>query len=241
MDEILNYYTKLKGIFLDEKELKKSALKLMGGYHIVKGDFHYQIAEIEFYYYSAQHPDIITYPRVGLDKKWFFHQSGVDITINSNNEEFGGILIRSIIRKDDDTKICGPQKCVDELFNFIDIQGRDISEIPQIEPTENNDVEVVSTQRYIPFYIRNKEVTEQLKMVNEEKEAYKRIINNKVKKKFDSIINKSTLSVTATEDVFRKYLSAKYRFYLKHLESAHNYKYSPNPFAKDDYKFLFKT
>lgn len=242
MDNILKFCEQIEDDkFLNTQKLKECASRLMGEFRILKGDAYYQIAEIEFYYYSSQHPDIITYPREGLEKKWFFHQSGVDITIKSDKEKYGGILIRSIIRQKDGKRICGPQKCVDELFNFIDIQGKDLSIIPRLEFFGHTDVEVVDTQRYIPFYIRKNEVSEQLKKVNDEKEAYKLIINKKVKNKYDSIKNRATLSEIATEDVFKKYLSANYRFYLKCLESTHEYKYCPNPFAKDDYKYLFKA
>ena len=100
MDDFLSFYKHLSGKFLNTQELQKCAKKLMGGHRIVKGNLYYQIAEIEFYFYSPQHPDIITYPRNCMEGLWFFHSSGVDITTKSNNEEYGGVLIRSIIRND---------------------------------------------------------------------------------------------------------------------------------------------
>lgn len=91
------------------KELTKILLK---GIKIQKGDKKYLITEIEFYWYTNAHRDIITYPRKCPAGMWYFHPSGVDISFKSyvtlptdgddkrpildENARFGGILIRSI-------------------------------------------------------------------------------------------------------------------------------------------------
>lgn len=241
MDEILNFYTKLNDFFLDEKELKKCANKLMNECCIMKDTTYYQIAEIEFYYYSSQHPDIITYPRVCSKGLWFFHQSGVDITIESTKVEYGGILIRSMIRQEDGKRICGPQNCVNELFNLIDIRGNDYSNIPIIDRSKKryDSTEIGNSQRYIPFYIRKKDVDKQLKTDLNEEDIYKRIINEKVEEKYRSIIKNSTEEIIPLEEEFRKFITAPYRFYLKGLESNHGYKSSPNPFVEEKYRYLY--
>jgi len=79
--------------------------------HIIKkGNLEYAIVEIEFYLFTNDHQDVITYPRVADAGRWFFHQSGVDLTFQSRdieedkdgnftfeeNASFGGILIRAI-------------------------------------------------------------------------------------------------------------------------------------------------
>lgn len=79
----------------------------------------YEIIEIEFYLYTPEHRDVITYPRIIDEGRWFFHQSGVDITFRSINGIFGGILIRGL-RKNSGEYIGGPQKCVVELWHDFD-------------------------------------------------------------------------------------------------------------------------
>jgi len=240
MDDFLSFYKHLSGKFLNTQELQKCAKKLMGEHRIVKGDLYYQIAEIEFYYYSPQHPDIITYPRNCFEGLWFFHSSGVDITTTSNNEEYGGVLIRSIIRNDG-TVICGPQNCVDELFNYIDIYGKDYSTIPKIDSYKWSDTEIELgiSQRYIPFYVRKSEIDSLSATDKNEIEIFKLLINKKAEKKYWSIKNKAMNDISTTISDFLNYLVAPYRFYIKNMK--HTYKSIPNPFANDDYKYLFKA
>lgn len=90
-----------------QSKFQEIAEKLMYNYIIKKGEARYAIVEIEFYYYSPYHPDIITYSRNLSAGRWFFHQSGVDLTFdskstildnkgfvtNSGEAIFGGILI----------------------------------------------------------------------------------------------------------------------------------------------------
>lgn len=118
---------------------------LMGNYEIIKGTKSYAIVEIEFYFYSPNHQDFITYPRVTGAGRWFFHQSGVDLSFGSigveqkidrnkktvyelnGNPCFGGILIRGIYNMANGEYTFGPQKCVDVLWNdfnaFENING----------------------------------------------------------------------------------------------------------------------
>lgn len=65
-----------------QSKFHEIAEKLMYNYIIKKGEARYAIVEIEFYYYSPYHPDIITYPRNLSAGRWFFHQSGVDLIVN---------------------------------------------------------------------------------------------------------------------------------------------------------------
>lgn len=244
MNEILAFYKHFDGKFLNSEKLKTCAEKLMNECCIIKDKTHYQIAEIEFYYYSSQHPDIITYPRVCSKGLWFFHQSGVDITIDSSKVEYGGILIRSIIRQDEERKkICGPQNCVNELFNLIDIRGNNYSNIPIIDRSKKkfDFTEIETSQRYIPFYIRKTDVDKQLKLTPDksEEDIYKQLINIKMEEKYRSIKKSTTEINIPSEEDFRNFVTAKYRFYLKGLESNHKYKSSPNPFVEEQYKYLY--
>ena len=108
------------------------ANELMCNYVIQKGECQYAIVEIEFYYYSPEHRDVITYPRQMKSGRWFFHQSGVDLTFDSynitdksgyKNAQFGGILIRGLRKLDDGKYIFGPLKCIDELWDNFDAFG----------------------------------------------------------------------------------------------------------------------
>lgn len=101
-------------------EFQKIAKTLMLNYIIQQGEQHYAIVEIEFYFYSAEHKDCITYPRKMDAGRWFFHQSGVDLTFKSVDKSFGGILIRGIYSLKTREYTFGPQKCVDLLWNNFD-------------------------------------------------------------------------------------------------------------------------
>jgi len=106
---------------------------------IKKGELLYFLTDIEFYWFSKNHKDIITYPRICNAGDWFFHKSGVDIAfqsyvdtdvrkgrrkaILSGKERFGGILVRGIkpssywLEDGEFKNFDGPNKTVDELFD----------------------------------------------------------------------------------------------------------------------------
>ena len=126
---------------------------LMWKYAIKKGDKRYAIVEIEFYLYSKDHKDYITYPRTIKAGRWFFHQSGVDLTFESNEISFGGILIRGLyklhpITKDEERYIFGPQKCVNELWDNFSALEPSVEEYPIIVPHEN-ELNIVECKRCI--------------------------------------------------------------------------------------------
>lgn len=101
---------------------------LMGEYVIQKGNCRYAIVEIEFYAFSKDHKDFITYPRTIKCGRWYFHQSGVDLTFESicdkNELRFGGVLIRGLYKLNQSggkgTYVFGPKKCVNELWDDFD-------------------------------------------------------------------------------------------------------------------------
>ena len=118
---------------------KEIAKLMMNQCVIAKDDIRYEIVEIEFYLYSPDHQDVITYPRKLSAGQWFFHSSGVDLTFESNDKQFGGILIRGIKRLTPrPLLILGPQKCVDELWdNFSAFQ-----EAPMEYPVIKEDLNI---------------------------------------------------------------------------------------------------
>ena len=72
-----------------------------------------------FYLYTAEHPDVITYPRAIGAGRWYLHPSGVDLTIQSTAERFGGILIRGLRDTADPShQIFGPMKAWKLWDNF---------------------------------------------------------------------------------------------------------------------------
>lgn len=203
-----------------KKYLVLLQIRLFHNYHIVKGDNTYGFLEIEFYFYSPNHRDLITYPRNGRKPgMWFFHMSGVDITFGSDDKEdnqplmYGGILIRSIFKTSGDKKyICGPMKCVDELFDYIYALNNDISraDIPYIEENEEREnISVGSCCRYIPLLF--------LKEAERSKKIHSKFEELKKRRKEDwknvpeliEDLNKNEYS----EKDFESFLELPYRFY----------------------------
>ena len=111
-------------------------------------DTKYIPIEIEFYYHSPRLPfkqdenyekDHITYPRhIEESGKLLYHYSGIDICFESKEcvkegkarPEFGGILIRSLLKIKDNNEekeiIYGPLCCKDVLLN-------EAKELPSLE------------------------------------------------------------------------------------------------------------
>jgi hypothetical protein len=197
--------------------------ELLCNYHIVKGENTYDFLEIEFYFYSPNHRDLITYPRNGRKPgMWFFHMSGVDITFGTNDKEgdhplmYGGILIRSIVKTQSDGSamseyICGPMKCVDELFDYIYAFDGDIcrADIPYIEEKEEKEkISIGSCCRYIPLLF---EEDRSQKISSKFKELKKRRIE-KDWKNFRELIA-DWKSHEYDKDEFERFLERPYRFY----------------------------
>lgn len=140
---------------------KEIADLLMNKCIISKGEVKYEIVEIEFYLFTPSHKDIITYPRGTKAGQWFFHQSGVDLTFEGDENHFGGILIRGIrevggLRK----MIFGPIRCVDELWDVFGALDREQKEYPVIEAFifKNEKCEPSSFPRWIPLVKKVNEI-----------------------------------------------------------------------------------
>lgn len=201
------------------------ANKLFRNYHIVKGDNTYDFLEIEFYFYSPNHRDLITYPRdSNKSGMWFFHMSGVDITFGSddNNDNgplmYGGILIRSIVKTHGDSStlpkyICGPMKCVDELFDYINAFDGDISrtDIPYIEKKEEKEtVSIKSCCRYIPMLFLNE--SDRSQKIHSKFEELKNRRNNIDWESYPGL-KEDWKNHKYIEKEFEDYLKRPYRFY----------------------------
>lgn len=176
---------------------EKIAQELINKYHIKKGEEEYYFMHIEFYFCNKNHLDIITYPRKLDAGKWFFHQSGVDLTFNSSYEGhekaintesdfyFGGILIRDIIKRSDMEKIFGgPYKCEWELFDFLDA----------FSPTSQ-----------VPYLEKNNQSLD----INIEEYKIKRVFSydeQKVKNKYNELYNYYCPKIDLSEKMFQNFL-----------------------------------
>ncbi len=127
---------------------------------IEAGDDTFTFIEVEFYYYQkgevgkkgifdGEKIFNCTYPRTQEAGKLLWHYSGVDICFKSIEKDkfFGGILIRSLMKKGKKNKkdeiIAGPMRCSNELMNSCN------EKMPSLIDYEANlDKEPVSTIRY---------------------------------------------------------------------------------------------
>jgi hypothetical protein len=102
------------------------AERLLNGARLVAGGERLRFAEVEFYYFSAGHPDPFTHrdPLQRSCGRWYFHRTrgiyrggsfkGLDLTFGDGTA-FGGVLIRSL-EAAGGTLIDGPSLCVDYLL-----------------------------------------------------------------------------------------------------------------------------
>ena len=127
----------------DSSDVQKTfgdiAQRLFDEYCINCNGTEYYFAEIEFYYYEKgkweEEWNSVTYARDGYSAgDLFYHLSGIDICFEShfnskedisaditktttNKARYGGILIRSVTKVNDDSLIAGPLNCKNELLN----------------------------------------------------------------------------------------------------------------------------
>lgn len=118
-------------------------------YQIKKGKEIYEFSEIEFYYYTKGHEDVITYPRTIDAGKWFFHSSGVDLSFKSDSKSYGGILIKSIKHGNETTD--GPLKSSWILFDLFDAFEIKSDEYPLIVRKEKTKKNILTKKRNIKF------------------------------------------------------------------------------------------
>ena len=143
-----------------QKHFDEMAKYILGNVAIVIGDSNskqikYYLEEIEFYYNNLStkiidsikgneitdeeknkiHHFSCTYKRDKKAGQLFWHYSGVDICFQSYMKQncYGGILIRSISKHDDEENntelIAGPLRCANEIAN----QSINLNSIPHIE------------------------------------------------------------------------------------------------------------
>lgn len=130
-----------------QRQFNNLANELILSHQIVTKKNCYQLAEIEFYLFNKNwHPDSSTHCNEQQAKTgyWYFHRyknntslkkgrrKGLDISIgNSNENTFGGILIRAIQNTEfENDYIYGPSLVVDRMLSDsgIDIDGTELIE-----------------------------------------------------------------------------------------------------------------
>lgn len=157
--------------------LKDIASLLMNECVISKGNASYEIIEIEFYLFTPDYPDVITYPRNCTAGQWFFHQSGVDLTFKTTSNQFGGILIRGLREVGENGKqIFGPLNCAYRLWDVFNGLERVPSEYPVLQAHIFSTFEEPSAfTRWIPLK------PEKVKEAGNEQEAKKIFIRSLLK------------------------------------------------------------
>ena len=111
-----------------EQEFKKIATELINGWAIKNHESLYRMTDLEVYWTSPTHIDNSVYKRKHTDPThgdWFFHYSGVDITLKDDTVGgYGGILIRGIYSLAEQKQYEGPLVSMMKLFSgrnaFID-------------------------------------------------------------------------------------------------------------------------
>lgn len=145
-DKFVEVQNKFKGI----------AKKLFDNYGIKCGNKIFRFAEIEFYYYNKKEKwqdkwNTATYYRDKNAGELFFHYSGVDICFQSDSEnEFGGILIRSLVEVDDKGNYValhkGPLFCTNLMLNYCKEKMPFISD--EVDPIDYNDNMIQADLRF---------------------------------------------------------------------------------------------
>lgn len=107
----------------------------------------FQFTEIEFYFFHEdEHQDNYTHKHTRGEGEWRFHNQGMDITIQSDDKQDGGILIRGI--KVDGKYINGPRKIIQEIFrNYSKVTDHNTLTLIS---TDKNSVEIIKTFRHLP-------------------------------------------------------------------------------------------
>lgn len=167
-----------------DKYAKDLLTTLMTNFVIRRGGVEYEIIEAEFYLCYDKHMDITTYPRTIAPGRFWFHDSGVDITLESysaykngkvhaKRSKFGGILIRSLRRTacdeygtDSVKYILGPLKCVDELWHDFDAFAFDANDYPILAYKPLSQAVVCFESRFYPLPEDESKRAKKLKSLN---------------------------------------------------------------------------
>jgi hypothetical protein len=124
--DFLNIDTTSKQTVKDS--FSRIAEELFNHYLLQVNESYYRLIDIEFYYLTGDnniHKDVYTHKHAEQrhSGRWYFHDSGIDITIGNGSNHYGGILMRAIAKinneKSDnnyiDYQMHGPVKVKSEI------------------------------------------------------------------------------------------------------------------------------
>lgn len=151
----LKYYA--MNFTIDDSNIEQSfnniAKELMNENVIMVNDKAFEFTEIEFYFFKkGVHEDIYTHKHKRKAGEWRIHNQGLDITLEGNEEQYGGILIRGL--SNENTCINGPIKALGFLFESIGSVYN-----PSTLMLKSKDLEgkkIIKTFRHIPTKIQDK-------------------------------------------------------------------------------------
>ncbi len=128
-----------------EGSFDRIAKELLLGYAITINGKEFHLTEIEFYFYHPNHQDNYTHKHRLQEGMWRMHNQGLDITLQGNKEQDGGILIRGI---KNEKYINGPRRIVWTLFeHFGQIEKPNII---QLTKTPRLNKRIIKTFRHLP-------------------------------------------------------------------------------------------
>ncbi len=137
-----------------EKGFEKLAQYLMNECILNVNSNEYQLAEIEFYYCDKErHPDSFVHANEEqrTTNQFYFHGSGFDITFG-NNDYYGGILIRSVISKDE--IINGPVSVFNHFLHISNHAHRTFNFKMFLEEKKESDQNIIVTSSRVGLNIK---------------------------------------------------------------------------------------
>lgn len=137
-----------------EQSFDLIAKELLTEYVLRVNDHEFEFTEIEFYYYKkGVHEDNYTHKHMRKAGEWRSHNQGLDITLEGNAEQDGGILIRGL--KHGNKYINGPRNAVGLIFGSMGCVT-DTSKIVLMQK-DLGQKSILKTFRHIPNKIQDKE------------------------------------------------------------------------------------
>ncbi len=135
-----------------ENSFDRIARELLTSKTLVVNGQIFRFTEIEFYYFHKDyHPDGYTHRHLRKSGEWRFHNQGIDITLEGNNVQDGGILIRGILV--DGKYVNGPIKCLQRIFEAFGKATELTSFILKDDAARN--IPIIKTIRHLPNSIKH--------------------------------------------------------------------------------------
>lgn len=143
---------------IDDNNIEQSfdliAKELLNEHVLRVNDHEFEFTEIEFYYYKeGVHKDMYTHKHLRKAGEWRSHNQGLDITLEGNAEQDGGILIRGL--KHGEKYINGPIKALGLIFESMGSVQNTSSMV--LTGKNLGDKHIIKTFRHIPNKIQDKE------------------------------------------------------------------------------------